>query len=598
MKRAWCVLVLPVIWAVSASAEEPVYFADAAMKAAVEDALWTSDPTPTDMLGLTNFYAGNMGIKSVVGLECATNLWYLSLRLNDIQDISPLSGLTGLTHLVLHKNPITSLSPLSGMTKLTYLDLDHTNTSDISALSSLVNLETLLLYYNEVSDISALTTFTSLKCIEMRRNALNEEAFAVHIPQILANNPGIDFEYDPGPRLESYSVILSSTEGGSVVYPGEGTFTFPGVDHPSTRIEAKADPGFVFEGWSGSYFSISNPDVLYLDLNHDICAIFSPLANVFHVDDDAADDPAPNNSGASDPQEDGTADHPFDSIQEAIRAAADGATIVVRPGIYRENINLLGKKIHVTAVDPVNPHSGPCATIDGMNTGSVVTIPPGCGEQCSLSGFVIAGGNGRMAGGIHCTDSSPVISNCLVVGNRWTDPNGAAVYLSDSRAVLMNCTIADNCGDAGGAGLMLVDSNAVMTNSILWGNTPCDILACGTSDPSIGYCVVPDLWAGLGNNIQTDPLFARRGVWVNREDPSEMVEPGDIRAIWLAGDYHVQSQAGRWDSVSRLWLRDDVTSPCIDAGVLNDPIGYEPVPHGNRLNMGAYGGTSEAGKSP
>ena len=42
---------------------------------------------------------------------------------------------------------------------------------------------------------------------------------------------------------------------------------------------------------------------------------------------------------------------------------------------------------------------------------------------------------------------------------------------------------------------------------------------------------------------------------------------------------------------------DEVTSPCIDAGAPMSPIGLEPFPNGGIINMGAYGGTSEASKS-
>jgi hypothetical protein len=41
-----------------------------------------------------------------------------------------------------------------------------------------------------------------------------------------------------------------------------------------------------------------------------------------------------------------------------------------------------------------------------------------------------------------------------------------------------------------------------------------------------------------------------------------------------------------------------VTSPCIDAGDPNGSIGWEPFPNGGVINMGAYGGTAEASKSP
>jgi len=59
----------------------------------------------------------------------------------------------------------------------------------------------------------------------------------------------------------------------------------------------------------------------------------------------------------------------------------------------------------------------------------------------------------------------------------------------------------------------------------------------------------------------------------------------------------LKSQAGRWDPNSQTLVRDDVTSPCIDAGDELDPIGQEPFPNGGIINMGAYGGTAEASKS-
>jgi len=42
---------------------------------------------------------------------------------------------------------------------------------------------------------------------------------------------------------------------------------------------------------------------------------------------------------------------------------------------------------------------------------------------------------------------------------------------------------------------------------------------------------------------------------------------------------------------------DDVTSPCIDAGDPNGSLGDELFPNGGRINIGAYGGTTEASKS-
>ncbi|MBC8218548.1 MAG: hypothetical protein H8E73_08790 [Planctomycetes bacterium] len=57
-------------------------------------------------------------------------------------------------------------------------------------------------------------------------------------------------------------------------------------------------------------------------------------------------------------------------------------------------------------------------------------------------------------------------------------------------------------------------------------------------------------------------------------------------------------QAGRWNPTDETWEIDDVISPCIDTGGPLSPVGAEPEPNGGRINMGAYGGTAEASKSP
>lgn len=62
-----------------------------------------------------------------------------------------------------------------------------------------------------------------------------------------------------------------------------------------------------------------------------------------------------------------------------------------------------------------------------------------------------------------------------------------------------------------------------------------------------------------------------------------------------SGDFHLKSAAGRWNGTT--WVKDTVTSPCIDAGEPSAAYANEPSPNGNRVNMGAYGNTSEASKS-
>ncbi len=629
MRTPLIALVLLLSLPMTAHAEGPVYFADARLKSAVEEALWITNPTPTDMLGLTelrciNHGSSDAGITVLTGLECAVNLQSLNIRSNQVSDVSPLAGLTGLQTLSLCRNRLSSVSPLSGLTNLTYLDVHGNVLTSISPLASLSKLKTLIcrmnsisdispmsglselqtldlcqnqigsvsplsglsnlrdlnLMNNEITDISPLAGLTSLLSLDLRGNPWSQEACDVYIPQIAANNPGISIRHSYGP----FNVSISSGPGGCVSSPYEGQSIYGYQD--LVWLVAEPAPGFVFTHWSGTLYSTENPYYLTVKSAHQIVANFAWTSSVLEVDGVAANDP----------QADGTSDHPFGSIQEAIEAATDGATIIVRLGVYREQVDFLGKKIHLVAADPANPWGGPCATIDGMDGGTVVTIPSGSGEECSLSGFVITRGRGQRAGGIYCAGSSPTISHCLVVGNRCTDANGAAVYLSDSQAVLMNCTIADNYGGANGAGLTLVDSNSVVANSILWGNAPYEIACCDMSVISIRYSCVEGGWLDVGT-LEADPLFVRRGSWVSRTDPDAVRLPVDPQSVWLEGDYRLRSQTGRWDVMAGGWVVDAVTSPCIDAGDPEGSVGHEPEPNGGRMNMGAYGGTNEASKS-
>ena len=66
----------------------------------------------------------------------------------------------------------------------------------------------------------------------------------------------------------------------------------------------------------------------------------------------------------------------------------------------------------------------------------------------------------------------------------------------------------------------------------------------------------------------------------------------DLKDLMLFCDDYLQPR------VFGVWVADDVTSPCIDAGDPNDMDWQNELwPHGGRINMGAYGGTSAASMS-
>jgi len=184
------------------------------------------------------------------------------------------------------------------------------------------------------------------------------------------------------------------------------------------------------------------------------------------------------------------------------------------------------------------------------------------------------------------------LTNCIFSANSAGEIGGAMYsycYLCDGKVI--NCTFTGNrAGQLGGAMFLGDESYRKLSNSILWDNSAPEgpqiaIEAAYYDGLSVGYCNVQGGKAGIygydskvkwgKGNIDIDPIFA---------DPN-------------GGDYHLQSEAGRWDPNSQSWVIDDVTSPCIDAGDPMSPIGPEPFPNGGIVNMGAYGGTAEASKS-
>jgi parallel beta-helix repeat protein len=203
-------------------------------------------------------------------------------------------------------------------------------------------------------------------------------------------------------------------------------------------------------------------------------------------------------------------------------------------------------------------------------------------------------------GGISCWTSSPELTGCIFSGNIALNGAGGGIYNQDSNPTLLNCTFAGNWGANSNA--LQLDTfhspNMVrLANCILWdgGN---EIWQWGIYDSfiSITHSDVQGGWPGTGN-IDVDPLFADPGYWADEDDPNIIVEPNDPNAVWVDGDYHLKSEVGRWDPDSQSWVLDDVTSPCIDAGDPNSDWTAELWPHGERINMGAYGGTQEASMS-
>jgi len=134
-------------------------------------------------------------------------------------------------------------------------------------------------------------------------------------------------------------------------------------------------------------------------------------------------------------------------------------------------------------------------------------------------------------------------------------------------------------------------------NCIIWGNQPEQIDVLSGDDPLILFSdVEDDVWTGEGN-ISIDPYFVAPGYWADAMDMDTPVDASVMEAVWIQGDYHLQSENGRYDLELEVWVDDSLTSPGIDMGDPNAVYGNESNPNGDRINVGAYGGTIEASRS-
>jgi len=312
----------------------------------------------------------------------------------------------------------------------------------------------------------------------------------------------------------------------------------------------------------------------------------------------------------------------YPSIQKSIDFANNGQTLIAEPNHFYEQINFNGKPITLRSIDPNDSNSVSQTIIDGNSAAYSVYFNTKEGSGSVIEGLTIRKGSTAV---LYCVDSSPtirksvmkegyrgayikcsssssllsatpyfencvfsnntnygvfassysapylygckflanvqsgaycgsnkpmIIRNCVAKGNGRANYNDGGIYVGSAGHVsVINCTVVNNlkCG--------IVASNSSVDlkikNSIIWHTNTCDdLINCAAT-----YSCIKDNDAGLGN---IHPAIGPNFVDINN-------------------DYHLQEN-----------------SICIDAGEPWADYSNEPSPNGGRIDLGAYGNTSEA----
>lgn len=184
---------------------------------------------------------------------------------------------------------------------------------------------------------------------------------------------------------------------------------------------------------------------------------------------------------------------------------------------------------------------------------------------------------GRASGIFVDDEAHATIAHNLIYANECGYRGGAAITVDGldeeklSKAEIIHNTVADHPCPGEGNSVQVQNADVTVSDNIFWNNGD-DFFTFEKATLKVSHSIAKETSYGE-HNLAVDPLFA---------DPKN-------------GDYHLRSKVGRYDQGE--WVVDDVDSPAIDAGNPALAADGEPAPNGSRVNLGAYGNTSQASKS-
>lgn len=271
----------------------------------------------------------------------------------------------------------------------------------------------------------------------------------------------------------------------------------------------------------------------------------------------------------------GTSGHPYASIQRALDECADGDSVLVDPGIYRESISTLQKSVHIFSTS-----GNEVTVIDGGLAGTdVVTLY----AQSILSGFTIQNSvtDQSFRGGIRVEDGTPLIVNNKVINN-----NDGIICWGNSAPVIRNNLVAN-----ANALILCMDQSEprIENNTLVNGGEGINIYGENATVQAINNIIASNSrWGGIYR--QSSPIvpdIQYNDIWNNQ--PANYAGIDDLTD--LNGNLSLDPLFIFPDTMN-VWLQS--TSACINAGDPTSDYSNEPEPNGDRINIGCYGNTNLA----
>lgn len=224
----------------------------------------------------------------------------------------------------------------------------------------------------------------------------------------------------------------------------------------------------------------------------------------------------------------------FATIQAALSAVSDGATIIIAPGTYTgfsvpstlEDVTLLGAGSSQTIFDGGVPpyyryvvENAGTATISGVTiTGGISTSPYSGGGlsnwgTLTLKNSVVMDNTGSHGGGI-VNDGTLTLASSTVTHNTATLSGGGIYNVTPGNVTLSNSVVSDNESPSGG-GIYSLTADVTLSNSVVSDNDAYDSSGGGIAISTGGTLTVKDTTISGNTASDTRPwgggIFAQSG---------------------------------------------------------------------------------------